>query len=123
MPLRYLFDENQRGLLWRAVVRHNQSSAYTLDVVRVGDQKDLPLSSTDSEILSWSEREGRILVSFDRTTLAGHLADHLRSGHQCPGIFMLRRGCRLADVVTHLALAAYASDAWEWQDRIEFIPY
>jgi hypothetical protein len=98
MPLRFVLDENQRGLLWRAVVRHNQSSAYPLDTVRVGDPPDLPLGAID-------------------------LADHLRAGHHSPGIFMRRRGSRLSQVVEHLALVAYASDDWEWQDRIEFIPY
>jgi hypothetical protein len=123
MPLRFVLDENQRGLLWRAVVRHNQVSAYPIDAVRVGDLPDLPLGSTDPDILLWSEREDRILVGFDKTTLAGHLAEHLQAGHHSPGIFMLRRGSRLSQVVDHLALVAFASDAWEWQDRIEFIPY
>ena len=123
MPLRFVLDENQRGLLWRAVVRHNQAGVYPLDVVRVGDSPDLPLGSIDADILLWSEREERILVSFDKTTLAGHLANHLQAGHHCPGVFMLRRGSRLSQVVDHLALVAFASDAWEWQDRVEFIPY
>ena len=85
-------------------------------------QLDLPLGSTDPDILLWCEREDRILVSFDKTTLAGHLNNHLQSGHHSPGIFLLRRASRLSQVVAHLALVAHASDAWEWQDRIEFIP-
>jgi hypothetical protein len=122
MPLRFVLDENQRGPLWRAVVRHNQAGVYPLDVVRVGDPADLPLASIDPDILLWGEREERILVSFDKATLAGHLANHLQAGHHSPGVFMLRRGSRLSEIVSHLALVAYASDAWEWQDRIEFIP-
>lgn len=123
MALRFVLDENQRGLLWRAVVRHNQLGLNVLDVVRVGDPPDLRLGSIDAEILQWCEREDRILVSFDKTTLAGHLASHLHAGHHSPGVFLLRRGARLLQVVDHLALVAYASDPWEWQDRIEFIPY
>jgi hypothetical protein len=123
MPLRFLFDENQRGLLWRATVRHNQAGVFPLDVVRVGDPTDLPLGSNDPDVLRWSERADRILVSFDKTTMAGHLADHLQAGRHCPGVFMLRRGSRLSQVVSHLTLVAYASEAAEWQDRIEFIPY
>jgi hypothetical protein len=123
MPLRFVLDENQRGLLWRAAVRHNQAGLSPLDVVRVGDPPDLPLGSIDPDILRWGEREDRILVSFDKTTMAGHLADHLQAGHHSPGIFMLRRGSRLSQVVAHLALVAFASEAGEWQDRIEFIPY
>lgn len=123
MALRYVLDENQRGLLWRAIVRHNQMNLHVLDVVRVGDPPDLPLGSVDAEVLLWCERENRILVTFDRTTMAGHLTVHLNGGRHAPGIFMLRRRSHLPQVVDHLALVAYASDAWEWQDRIEFIPY
>jgi hypothetical protein len=110
-------------LLWRAIQRHNGSSADPLDVARVGDPPDLPLGSTDAEILLWAEREGRILVTFDKTTMAVHLANHLQAGRHSPGIFMLRRACQLFLVVAHLALADSASEPWEWQDRIEFIPY
>jgi hypothetical protein len=123
MPLRYVLDENQRGLLWRAVVRRNQLGDYLLDVACVGDPPDLPLGSTDTDILRWSEREQRILVTFDKSTLPQHLAAHLKAGGHSAGVFMLRRGSRLSDVVAHLALVAHASEAWEWQDRIEFIPY
>lgn len=123
MALRFVLDENQRGPLWRAVVRHNQLGVNTLDVVRVGDPPDLPLGSTDPDILSWTEREQRILVTFDKTTLARHLAEHLQAGRHSPGIFMLRRGSRPSQIMAHLALVAHASESWEWQDRIEFIPY
>jgi hypothetical protein len=123
MPLGFVLDENQRGLPWRAVIRHNQAGVYPLDVVRVGDPPDLLLGSIDPDILLWSERADRILVTFDKTTLAGHLASHLKAGHHSPSVFMLRRGSRLSQVVAHLALVAFASDAGEWQDRIEFIPY
>jgi hypothetical protein len=122
MPLRFVLDENQRGPLWRAVIRHNQSGEYPLDIVRVGDPLDVPLGSTDRDILLWCEREDRILVSFDKSTMAGHLANHLQAGHHSPGIFLLRRSSRMSQIVAHLALVAYASDAWEWHDRIEFIP-
>ena len=123
MPLLFVLDENQRGLLWRAIVRHKQAGVYPFDVVRVGDRPDLPLGSLDPDILLWCKREGRILVTFDNTTMAGHLADHLNAGHHSPGNFSFRRGSRLSQVVAHLVLVAYASDAWEWADRIEFIPY
>ena len=123
MALTFVLDENQRGLLWRAIVRHNQAGVNVLDAVRVGDFPDLPLGSSDPDILLWSEREGRILVSFDKATMADHLAEHLRAGHHSSGIFTFRRGSRLTEVVEHLALVAYASDTWEWADRIEYIPY
>jgi hypothetical protein len=65
MALRYLFDENVRGGLWSAVIRHNSSSSEPFDVERVGDPVDLPLASEDPDILRWAEREGFVLVTFD----------------------------------------------------------
>jgi hypothetical protein len=122
MALRFVLDENQRGPLWRAIVRHNQVGIDPINIVRVGDSPDLPLGATDSDVLQWSEREHRILITFDSSTMADHLAGHLQAGHHSPGVFMLRRGSRLSDVVSFLALATYASESWEWSDRIEFIP-
>jgi hypothetical protein len=92
-------------------------------VVCVGDSPDLPLGSSDAEILQGSEREQRILITFDKSTFPQHLAAHLQAGGHSPGVFMLRRGSSLSQIVTHLALASYASEAWEWQDRIEYMPY
>lgn len=122
MALRFVLDENQRGLLWRAIVRQNQLGVDPVDAVRVGDFPDLPLGALDPEILCWCERENRILFTFDKSTLAAHLADHLSAGRHSPGIFTLRRGSRLSQVVSLLALVAHASEAWEWADRIEYIP-
>jgi predicted nuclease of predicted toxin-antitoxin system len=122
MPLRFVLDENQRGPLWRSIVRHNLLGVDRVDVVRVGDMPDLPLGASDPEILDWCERENRILVTFDKSTLAEHLAAHLNAGRHCPGVFMLRRGSRLPVLVSFLVLAAHASEAWEWADRIEYIP-
>lgn len=82
MPVRFLLDENQRGLLWRYIQRHNASQSFKLDVVRLGDIPDLPLGATDPEVLRWAGREGRILISADRATLGAHLRDQISGGQQ-----------------------------------------
>ena len=122
MPLSFLLDEHLRGTLWRAIQHYNSRGVNPLDVVRVGDPEDLPLGSLDPAILSWAEREDRILVSEDRKTLARHLADHLLAGHHSPGIFTIRGVTTLPRLISFLESAAYASDAHEWRDRIEYIP-
>lgn len=122
MPLCDLLDEHLRGVLWRAIQRHNARGVDVLDVVRVGDAPDLPLGSDDSAILVWSERHGRILISRDERTLPTHLANHLQAGHHSPGIFVLQRRSALPQVVAFLAEAAHQSDPAEWRDAIEHIP-
>jgi hypothetical protein len=120
--LRYLLDENMRGVLWRAIQRHNTRSKETLDVIRVGDPSDLPLGTSDADILLWAEREGRILISHDANTLSRHLAAHLRAGHHSSGIFIPRQQTRLSQVLAFLGEAAYTSDPADWNDHVEYIP-
>ena len=122
MSLRYVLDEHLRGPLWRAIPWPTRSGVYCLDVVRVGDPADLPLSIDDRALLAWAEREERILVTQDRDTMANHLADHLASGRRSPGIFMIRAQVTLPQIVTFLRDAAYASEPVEWENRIDFIP-
>ena len=122
MALRYLLDEHLRGPLWDAMLRHNARGADALDVTRVGDPADLPLGARDPGILIWGEREERILVCLDKATMATHLAEHLASGHHSPGVFTLRRGFSLPELVSFLVLAAYATDPAEWKDQISFVP-
>jgi hypothetical protein len=122
MPLKFVLDEHHRGVLWDAIIRHNVRGIDSIDTVRVGDLPDLALGIKDPPILLWAEREGRILVSSDKSTMATHLADHLAAGHHSPGVMTIRAGVSLKDVLGFLVLAAYASDPTEWQDRIAFVP-
>jgi hypothetical protein len=122
-PLRFVLDEHLRRRLWRAIQRHNAQSSYPLDVVRVGDPPDLPLGTTDPDLLLWAEREGRIAMTLDRTTMPGHLALHLHSGHHSPGVFVIRPRSNMATIIAHLVLATYASFPGDWEDRIVHIPF
>jgi hypothetical protein len=122
VPVRYLLDEHLRGPLWAEVQRHNAAGLDLIDVVRVGDPPDLPLGSADPDILLWAEREGRVLVSADRKTMAGHLANHLRAGCHSPGVFILRPGWTARAVVDYLVLFAHAGDPASIADRSDFIP-
>lgn len=93
-----------------------------MDVVRVGEPDDLPLSSDDRTILAWAERDGRILVTEDKATMPAHLGSHLKAGHRSPGVFLVRSGTTIPKLIEFLVLVAYASEADEWEDRIEFAP-
>jgi hypothetical protein len=119
--LRYVVDEDSRGILWRALQRHNHSTVLPLDVTRVGDQPGLPLGVQDPDILLWAELENRIVVSADRKTMIGHHTAHLEAGRHSAGLFIILPGAKAPNVVEFLMVAAYASEPQEWQDRVEFI--
>ena len=62
MALAYVLDEHLRGELRQAILSHNAKGAYPVDAVCVGESLDLPLGSTDPEILLWTEQIGRAHV-------------------------------------------------------------
>ena len=88
----------------------------------VSIKHDESIDQRNARTVKWITREGRILVSFDRSTLPNFLSDHLQAGHHSPGIFLIRRGATLREVVDFLLLATSASEPWEWEDRCQFIP-
>ena len=71
MPLRYVLDEHMRGLLWSALQGHNRAGIDVIDVVRVGDPVDLPCGTKDPDLLLWAQREGRVVVTWDRGSMPG----------------------------------------------------
>src|SRR6266446_803978 len=109
MPLRYVLDEN---LSWaafcNAIQQHNAAGVNPVDFVCVGDPPDLARGTPDPVVLLWAEREGRVLVSLDKSTLPGHLTAHLQAAHHSPGVFLVRPSSTIPQVLTHLVLVAHA---------------
>ncbi|MDB5299627.1 MAG: hypothetical protein JWO87_1290 [Phycisphaerales bacterium] len=122
MPLRFVLDEHLRGSVWDLIQRHNLLREDPIDVARVGDPEDLPLSISDPQILQWAERERRILISRDKSTMPTHLAQHLAAGHHSPGVMILKPHLSMPRLLDFLVLAAYASEPHEWENRISFVP-
>jgi hypothetical protein len=123
MPLGFLLDENLRGPLWQAILQHNlRNTQYPLDVVRVGDFPDLPLSSDDAHVLLWAERETRILITEDRHTMAAHLRDHLSQRLRSPGILIPRSLKPIRAMIECLVLIAYAGEPAEFVDSVIYFP-
>ena len=56
MPIGFLLDEQMRGKpLWHALRRLTLTGTVGVDVLRVGDLPDLPLGTSDPDILIWAE--------------------------------------------------------------------
>lgn len=123
MALSFVLDEHlRRGAVWQAIQRHNAAGIFPIDVVQVGDPIDLPLGSTDPDILNWAEKEGRVVVTRDYNTMLRHLVAHLQAGHHCAGLFILRPHSAIRQIVDYLVLSAHTTDPALLQDHYEFIP-
>lgn len=121
MPLKFLLDENLRGPLWNAFQRQNVAAEEPLDIPCVGDPAAPPLGTKDPELLVWLEENDRILVTRDKSSMPGHLRDHLEAGRHCPGILTVGRLAHVPAAVELVALAAVALDAVELRDQINYL--
>jgi Domain of unknown function (DUF5615) len=122
MALRYVLDENLRGPFWQALQRECARAVPRVEVTRVGDPADLPLGTTDRDLLLWAEREGRVIVTIDYQTMPGHHADHLASGRHSCGVFILRPHQPWPVLLRELVTRAQTTDPAEVQDLVTFIP-
>jgi hypothetical protein len=118
----FVLDEHLLGPIWQACQGVITPAGHRLDVTRVGDPADLPHGTPDPGLLIWAERHGRILVSHDRRTMPGHLANHLAAGSRSPGVFLLRAHWSLPLVTDLLTEVTDEDKPSAWADRIEWIP-
>ena len=72
MKVRFLLDENLSKQIKFAVLQLNPS----VDIVCVGDPNAPTFGTLDPEILNYTEKSQRILVTDNRKSMPGHLQTH-----------------------------------------------
>lgn len=123
MPVAFVLDENLRGKpIWHAIRRQGSGRGLVLDATRVGDPVDLPLGSSDSDILAWAERANRIILTQDAATFPVELAAHLGRGQTSAGLFVIRPNATVAVVLAWLELVAVDDQPDMWRDLVTYIP-
>lgn len=118
MRLRFLLDENLSPRVTLTLQRHYPA----VDVVRVGDEGAPALGTLDPEILRWVEVNQRTLVTDNRKSLPGHIADHLANGGHHWGIFQVRKNAPLLRLAEALYVYWSVTEAEEWVDLTEWVP-
>jgi hypothetical protein len=123
VTVKYLLDADLPAALYRGLKRRNRD----LDVIRV-HQVGLT-SADDPEILSVATESERIVVSRDKSTMRGFAAARIQAGERMPGLFLVRPGFStrhgggLRLVIDELLLIAECTDAEDWDNLIQFIPF
>jgi len=77
----FLLDENVDPSL-RAGLNLRWPEA---EIWMVGDPGAPPRGTRDPELLAWCELAGFVLITNNRASMPGHLAEHLASGRHVPG--------------------------------------
>lgn len=116
--IRYLVDENTARALGDQLRRRQP----TINVIYVGDELAPSLGTSDPDILLWLERESYCLITRNRRSMPRHLREHLALGRHIPGIFTLRPGASLKQIIEDLLLIAEAAYQGEYEDQIVHIP-
>lgn len=119
MKVRFLLDENLSPRLKTALLR----LAPTIDVTRVGDPGAPALGTPDPDVLGYLEIAQRILVTSNRASMPGHLQEHWVAGGHLWGLLWVRPGVSTSRLAQELHLIWQASEAEEWIDRLDWIPF
>jgi len=119
MKIRFLLDENLSPRIKQAVLRYNQD----IDILRVGDADAPSLGTSDPDILKYLHINKRLLITDNRATMPEHAYNHLASGAHHWGILEIRPKTLVKELIESICLLWEASEAEEWFDQIQWIPF
>jgi hypothetical protein len=109
-------DENFNNDIVRGLLRRKPD----LDLVRI---QDASLSgASDSRILEWTAREGRILLTHDASSLTRYAFERVRAGLAMPGVFQVGRDVQIRVAIEDILLLAECSREGEWEGQIRYLP-
>ncbi|MBA3868300.1 MAG: DUF5615 family PIN-like protein [Anaerolineae bacterium] len=114
--IRFLLDENFNGKIMRGVLARKPDA----DMLRVQDTEISGVA--DPVVLEWAAKERRILLTHDLETMTKYANERIEQGLPFAGVIFVRDTLAVAKVIDDLLAVLGASDAHEWQNRIEFLP-
>jgi hypothetical protein len=119
VKIRFLIDENLSPQLKNAVRYLN----FQIDILRIGDADTPPLGTLDPDVLRYLELSQRLLVTDNRSSMPEHLTEYWTSGGHIWGLVWVRPRTTLGQLAEALVLIWEASEAQEWIDRLDWIPF
>jgi hypothetical protein len=119
VKVKFLLDENLTPRLKMAVLRLNPA----IDILRIGDLGTLSFGSLDPEVLIFLERSQRLLITDNRASMPGHLEAHWADGRHLYGLLWVRSKTPIRLLAQELRLIWEATQAEEWIDVLDWIPF
>ena len=77
---------------------------------------------TDAEVLSLAAGTQRVLVSHDVGTVPVHFRAFRDAGKHSSGVFLIPQSLDVGTAIDELLLIWRASEASEWENRLEWLP-
>jgi Domain of unknown function (DUF5615) len=76
----------------------------------------------DPEVLELAAGQHRVLVSHDVGTMPAHFREFRNAGRHSAGVFLIAQSLDIGIAIQELLLVWLASDATEWENRLEWLP-
>jgi Domain of unknown function (DUF5615) len=76
----------------------------------------------DPEVLALASEHQRVLVSHDVGTMPAHFRAFTSAGRRSAGVFLIPQSLDVGRSVDELLLIWLASEASDWEDRLEWLP-
>jgi hypothetical protein len=77
---------------------------------------------SDPKVLGLAAEQQRVLVSHDAGTMPAHFRAFRNAGKHSAGVFLVPQNLDVGTAIDELLLIWLASDASEWEDRLEWLP-
>ncbi|MDJ0675181.1 MAG: DUF5615 family PIN-like protein [Calothrix sp. MO_167.B42] len=119
MKVRFLLDENLPPRLKVALLRLNPA----IDILRVGEPDAPTFGTLDPGVLTYLEQSQRLLVTDNRTSMPAHIEEHWANSGHIWGLFWIRPKTPIGQLAQELLLVWETTEAQEWFDRLEWIPF
>ena len=114
--LRFGADENFSLKIVRGLRRRNPGCD-----IRTLQEAGLS-GASDVEVLEWSARENRVLLTHDVTTITKHAYSRVESGLPMPGVFEVPQSLPVGAAIEDLLLLAECSLDGEWSGQVRYLP-
>jgi hypothetical protein len=119
VTVRFLLDENLPPRLKPAIARY----PFQIDLLRVGDPGAPSLGTSDPDILQYVQTTQRLLITNYRESMPAHVAAHVANGGYHWGVLRVRPGTAIRQIADEIALIWEASEAKEWLNVEDWIPF
>ena len=116
MKVRFLADADLNKAIVSGVLRREPSIDFmTAHAAGLRRMKD-------PEVLAMAAGQQRVLVSHDVGTMPAHFREFTKAGKRSAGVFLVTQSLDVGTAIEELHLVWLASEAPEWENRLEWRP-
>lgn len=116
MKIRFLADADLNKAILNGVLRREPSVDF-LSAHGAGLR-----GLTDGQVLTLAAATRRVLVSHDFATMPAQFRAFRDAGNHSAGVFLISQSLDIGAAIDELLLLWLASDASDWDDRLEWLP-